>query len=458
MPLLYPELQSTASSPKIRLIEIRLDEDGADISCNFHVKRIDQCAYIALSYTWGVEPASHKISLNGHDFYVRPNLYQALCAIRKRLREHSTLLQAPRSRLDDLKKLAWKRKKQEPCSELGKFGTPYFIEDGGYTNTYIWIDAISINQQNFPERGEQVQLMSQIYSSARIVLAWLGTHDAPDLLHSTIALLESSNLLFQKKRRPKENPRVTADQRKTMKAIAQNPYWTRLWIVQELVLARSVLVQIDHVVFKYEELLPLFLKVPGGGITQNYLFEVSMFSPRWRIEDTPMGGLLWLKTTLEDQKKDEAKVTLPMVLTLTQKQQCSDRRDKIYGLLALLHKPCVDPNGTAYISANYSLSIVELFAMVMRHGATLEFGSSTSAIHFCFKAISALAVPKKDPLFVTSTADFLVAKIGVTPTSWGIYTRNREDITREVVEKKVASARWSSSLDIIVLDIIGVSG
>jgi len=38
----------------------------------------------------------------------------------------------------------------------------------------IWVDAICIDQSNDPERAQQVQLMSSIYSTARNVIVWLG--------------------------------------------------------------------------------------------------------------------------------------------------------------------------------------------------------------------------------------------------------------------------------------------
>ncbi|KAF6803524.1 heterokaryon incompatibility protein, partial [Colletotrichum musicola] len=38
----------------------------------------------------------------------------------------------------------------------------------------IWADAVCINQADMEERGEQVQLMREIYSRAAGVVVWLG--------------------------------------------------------------------------------------------------------------------------------------------------------------------------------------------------------------------------------------------------------------------------------------------
>ena len=40
----------------------------------------------------------------------------------------------------------------------------------------LWIDALSIDQQNHPEKSYQVQRMGAIYSGSTRVVAWLGKH------------------------------------------------------------------------------------------------------------------------------------------------------------------------------------------------------------------------------------------------------------------------------------------
>ena len=41
----------------------------------------------------------------------------------------------------------------------------------------LWADALCINQADIAERGRQVLLMADIYSSAELVFAWLGSGD-----------------------------------------------------------------------------------------------------------------------------------------------------------------------------------------------------------------------------------------------------------------------------------------
>jgi hypothetical protein len=42
----------------------------------------------------------------------------------------------------------------------------------------MWIDAISINQDDIPEKNNQVALMSEIFHKAERVLIWLGNISA----------------------------------------------------------------------------------------------------------------------------------------------------------------------------------------------------------------------------------------------------------------------------------------
>ena len=46
------------------------------------------------------------------------------------------------------------------------------------TESWLWIDAISIDQMNSQEKSEQVPRMGRIYSLARRVIAWLGSNEA----------------------------------------------------------------------------------------------------------------------------------------------------------------------------------------------------------------------------------------------------------------------------------------
>ena len=104
---------------EIRLISL-VESSSSVVECHLeHASLSAQPAYKALSYCWGDANETKEIIVNGCITKVTSNLENALRRLRVR--------------------------------ELG---------------TFIWIDALSINQGDAEERGHQVLRMRDIYSKA----------------------------------------------------------------------------------------------------------------------------------------------------------------------------------------------------------------------------------------------------------------------------------------------------
>ena len=84
----------------------------------------------------------------------------------------------------------------------------------------LWIDAICINQTNVPEKNQQIRMMPFTYSRASQVLVWLGLPSAVDrqYLHQMYGAT-SVNALIN---------------------LCRNAYWRRVWVIQEIGLARRI--------------------------------------------------------------------------------------------------------------------------------------------------------------------------------------------------------------------------
>jgi hypothetical protein len=108
----------------IRLLELHPGLPNEKIKCGLITAQLTlRPTFAALSYVWGSDPASEEIELNEKRFWIRKNLWQCLI----RLRElQSTLI--------------------------------------------LWIDAISVNQEDIVERNQQVQSMNHIFGTAKPVL------------------------------------------------------------------------------------------------------------------------------------------------------------------------------------------------------------------------------------------------------------------------------------------------
>lgn len=168
----------------IRLIRIKPDlSPSGDVQCEICQASLDSTGYSCLSYVWGTKEATKTIVFGNALFEVRQNLWDFL----------------------------WRARLQHQ-----------------FTSTWLWIDALCINQSDAEERNHQVQQMGQIYSKAKEVISWLGiSRLVEDLLADKI----------------KPGHR---DYHAAHEAFLENTYWTRAWVTQEVALACKVTVMAGH--------------------------------------------------------------------------------------------------------------------------------------------------------------------------------------------------------------------
>ncbi|CAM1500531.1 Fc.00g096930.m01.CDS01 [Cosmosporella sp. VM-42] len=210
----------------IRLLEIVYDGSTADrVECRLHhVSLKDNPSFTALSYVWGDPTSTEEIILEGMLIPVTRNLAAAL-----RWAKHH-----------------WRQ----------------YFPRRDVTVFRLWADALCINQQDMGERSHQVQLMRDIYSDAELVMSSMSTsddeislalqtyneiHQALTKRDPALPLSELSDYLWLK-RIPSlcsESSGIDGYPRnKAWNAIStfhRLPYWERVWIAQEVVLARKLL-------------------------------------------------------------------------------------------------------------------------------------------------------------------------------------------------------------------------
>lgn len=105
-----------------------------------------------------------------------------------------------------------------------------FLESSRMGTNWWWIDQISIQQSDLVERNIQVSIMSDIYNKASRVVIWLDGISSPTCAMLNIAIARESFV-----------PRSTtlAD---ALEEFFAHPYWSRVWIIQEMVFARNLLI------------------------------------------------------------------------------------------------------------------------------------------------------------------------------------------------------------------------
>ena len=101
-------------------------------------------------------------------------------------------------------------------------------------DVFVWVDSLSIDQQNKDELSWQIPLMSEIYRKAAVVAIWLGPHydDSEKALRLIQALSDSAES-------PKSICQIIYDEQRQADFVAlvslfEREYWTRLWVVQEV--------------------------------------------------------------------------------------------------------------------------------------------------------------------------------------------------------------------------------
>ena len=211
----YPKcpLPLKKDSKNIRVLDILPASDTArhheiPIPCKLRsVDLDDNIPFEALSYVWGPSRDQRPILVNETPFYVNENLWQFLS------RECS-----------DRSRRVRRSRSHEP--------------------QYLWIDAICINQRSTAERSHQVGMMGSIFSKATRVIVWLGATlgDRDESRKSGFQALRQANQDFRKAKSSQGCNLKKAERllRGELEYLFSNRYWTRMWIVQEYLLAHKI--------------------------------------------------------------------------------------------------------------------------------------------------------------------------------------------------------------------------
>ncbi|EUC33005.1 hypothetical protein COCCADRAFT_26585 [Bipolaris zeicola 26-R-13] len=282
-----------ANSNHIRLLRFSA-EPGSQPSYTLHEFDLNECPpYEALSYTWGPPLPTRIITLNQRPFEIRENLADFL----DRMRTGITLLDKHDCPLPHPK--------------------------------FLWIDQLCINQASEKEKSHQVRRMAEIYKQAQRVIVWLGrggeqsgrvmrliadTWFADELPAENIPPNSPPNLprvgLWSALHNEHRDylDRLLKD-RHIVENLLQQAYWNRLWVVQEFVLARDIVLACGS------------CAVTPAAIER--LRSISFLPAAFRY-------------------RQDYFITIPEPLIALLRnfymRKCEDQRDRVYGLLALCNE------------------------------------------------------------------------------------------------------------------------
>ena len=223
----------------------------------------------------------------------------------------------------------------------------------------LWIDAVCINQAVIDERNAQVARMADIYRSASKVIIWLGpaAHNSEVAMETLSAIASKISIKWRTHTMELAHPEDTDPDLlsfekelkldyeiwKSLDHLLNRAWFRRLWIWQEVFLAQGR----AHLVC-------------GNTSMPWDCFRKAVFLLVEKRMPSSLPGILsaitraWSICSLRDQ------LSITTVLKTTTNAQCSDQRDRVYGILELIEKSS-RPN----IQPDYTKTTVDVFRDLM---------------------------------------------------------------------------------------------
>ncbi|KAH6976534.1 heterokaryon incompatibility protein-domain-containing protein [Ilyonectria sp. MPI-CAGE-AT-0026] len=282
----------------------------------------------------------------------------------------------------------------------------------------IWIDIVCVNQADLSERSQQVRLMSRIYPMAKAVHIWLGEGNIgegaclhairgiynfnhricpagedcrcsgtrhtlkPEAVEAKISTQEGGGLRgpsgsfggmyevfeFAEKHFSRQivdlagGPGATHVS-KFLDLLFCNPWFTRVWVIQEALLSRQAFVHCSGEVVPWEELVAVshLLEHPEFRRQQPHMHSQKVMVPIWKSAKPGIQGL-GTNTRLEQPPRQLEMSGILDVLIQGLDLRAADSRDKLFALLAFGKETHEDSLLHGLIQPRYDKPAEQVFA------------------------------------------------------------------------------------------------
>ncbi|KAF4968509.1 hypothetical protein FSARC_4076 [Fusarium sarcochroum] len=257
----------------------------------------------------------------------------------------------------------------------------------------IWADALCINQNDPEERASQVLRMGDIYTLAHRVIVWLGPEAAnsnmaihaierlsaqidfssfdTDAISNTLAVeydcdawVKDQNMALP----------LTQDEWRAIAELLSRNWFKRLWVRQEITLANSnAIVMAGRRIVEWNRLVGATILIhcnealPLVTIPDNIAFKSAV-------------------TNVTIFRKVKAMRDLDSLIMATYQCQCSDDRDRVYGLLGI-----IDPNMAGKITPDYTKPAINTYSSLAL--AAIEYYQRLDILTLCESAREPTWVP-----------------------------------------------------------------
>lgn len=313
------------------------------VQCVLETYDLDQCIpYVALSYAWGQQPCpSNHVLVNKKLMPVGHNLYTAMFVL-------------------------WHKSQIQFTIDPER--------DADLIQHHFWIDAICINQDDDDERSHQVNLMARIFSEAKCVIAWLGPNSYDSALgicalatgqteHSTEDVRDVHMSRSDQESVLREGSKVKEALQRAVQKMLKRSYWGRMWVVQEFLLPKNLMLLCGHNGVWWERMEQHFLSKSRT--------ELALLWDRGSLVSDHRETSWW--NLSEARRRWQASVgqatrvphTLDQLLGQFHRQKSRDVRDRVYALLSLVKTPAAATSRV--LSVDYTIPPSRLYYRVLGH-------------------------------------------------------------------------------------------
>ena len=276
----------------IRLLTVLPGCIDDEVHCSLVVVELNsELQYEALSYTWGTtteldaiivkiqrKQGQHALQSTEHHMHIRTNLYHALKGLRY----------SDRARV-------------------------------------LWIDALCINQADDEERSQQVGIMRDIYKTASRVLVWLG--QGSEKFMSAFSNVSTISV--------DENTTISDDHESALVDVCHNIYWTRIWIIQELVMAAEIVLMYGTAMLEWRNFTYAVRQVS----LNHYIYRTTSVLEIDNLRERLNKRKMVINTCLDENyltTNGDHSDRLDRLLYMFMNHKSTDFRDRVYALLGIV--------------------------------------------------------------------------------------------------------------------------
>jgi hypothetical protein len=319
--------KSLSLDDSIRVLELKpAASPQIPIHCSLtEIKLSPKAQYEALSYVWGPDEFPETLNLPDGHLKITKNLASALRSLR--------MTNRPR---------------------------------------ILWVDAVCINQSDDIEKGSQVGRMASVYKNASGVIAWLGddSKETPVAMEAIVALSQTAkdlglatsvagqrDILVAALRQRTITRATVVDfggtaQRANSSLLYGNDWFTRMWIVQEALLATRLTFYRGSKSLSWEdfERVMILLHTIKDAIHLSVPNADSFLKHAWNLV------LVRDHYQHSSQRKVDGRFDFAYYMTQLRRRDCKDERDRLYALKSLIPE-----SSDLAITPDYKKSDVEVF-------------------------------------------------------------------------------------------------